>query len=58
MQLRARWTGETPRSSAAQLVAGGRGGKERAARYERSCDWPGGGSPPAHVTNNEPYGAP
>ena len=34
-----------PVSTAAQLVAGGRGGKERAARYERSSDWPRGRSP-------------
>ena len=40
-------TGEPSRKTAAQLVAGGRPGKERAARHERSSDWGRGaaGSP-------------
>src|SRR6202040_2352260 len=40
--------------------AGGRGGKERAARYERSSDWPRGAQrpDPEHLPNNEPYGSP
>src|SRR5579859_1711480 len=44
----------------AELVAGGRGGKERAARYERSSDWPRGAQPPApdQVQIPEPYGSP
>jgi hypothetical protein len=38
----------------AELVAGGRGGKERAARYERSSDWPRGAQPPdpEHVNSS------
>ena len=46
--------------AAVQLVAGGRGGKERAARHERSSDWPRGAQPPdpEHVTIIKPYGSP
>ena len=51
---------EQRKPAAVQLVAGGRGGKERAARHERSSDWPRGAQPPdpEHVTHHEPYRAP
>ena len=48
-------TGEATSSSAAQLVAGGRPGSERAARYERSSERGRGRSAPdpAHVMTSE-----